>query len=39
MRAAELDAAILEYAEVAGSEPAGSSWAERDTEPFQAPAV
>ena len=34
-----MDVAILEYAEVAGSEPSGSSWAERDAEPFQAPAV
>jgi hypothetical protein len=26
-------------AEVAGSDPPGSPWAERDAEPFQAPAV
>jgi hypothetical protein len=33
----EMDAAILEYAEVAGHEPSGSPWAERDAELFQTP--
>jgi hypothetical protein len=38
MTARETDAAILDYAEVAGSETPGSPWAQRDAEPFQAPA-
>jgi hypothetical protein len=36
--AREMDVAILQYAEVAGGDPAGSLWAEPEAEPFQAPA-